>query len=277
MSSSSKATVSSVALVALAVCGAATLAAPANACGRESDCALGERSFRIALPDNDPPRGAIVYAHGHLGSAEGAMRNDALVELAQDLNLAFVAAQGMDGMWNTPNNPGGDTRRGDELAYFDALASALEADYGIPSERTFVSGFSSGAMLVWNLACERGDVYAGFAPLSGTFWAPVPDTCPTIPNGMMHFHGTEDKIVPMEGRAIRDSRQSDIADAFIMLENLSDYSELEKADGGDDLTCSHREDSAGRTFDVCYFPGGHSFRTEFFEMAAEAFLPRNSP
>jgi polyhydroxybutyrate depolymerase len=242
------------------------------ACGRDSACALGERTYRIALPPAGHPRGAVIFAHGHRGSAAGVMANDDLVALADRLGLALVAAQGKDGIWNAPNNPGAGRRQDDELAYFDALSSALDETYGIAPGRTIVAGFSSGAMLVWTIACERGATYAGFVAFSGTFWAPVPRTCPTVPNGLMHFHGLEDEVVPMEGRAIGDAWQADIRDAFVLLRSLSDYGPAEAVILGD-LTCRRQLDGNGRLFESCAFPGGHGFRTEFLEMAAAAFLP----
>jgi polyhydroxybutyrate depolymerase len=243
-----------------------------EACGRDSDCALGDRSFRIALPEGGKPRGAVIFAHGHRGSADRVMSNPALAALTDRLGVAFVAAQGEGGTWNTPNNPGAGRRQGDELAYFDALSDTLRDQYAIPPERTIVSGFSSGAMLVWTLACERGDAYAGFAPLSGTFWVPVPEHCPTVPNGLMHFHGTEDEVVPMAGRAIGDARQADVRDAFALMRSLSDYGPATQTMQGN-LACTRQVDSEDRLFAVCTFPGGHGYRLGFIEMAIEAFLP----
>lgn len=242
------------------------------ACGRDSDCALGERSFRIALPEGENPRGAVIFAHGYRGSAAGVMRNEDLIALADGMNVALVAAQGVDGIWNTPNNPGAGSREGDELAYIDALSEALEERWDIPAERTVVAGFSGGAMLVWTIACERGDEFAGFAPLSGTFWAPVPERCPTVPSNMMHFHGTQDEVVPMEGRAIRTTRQGNVHEAVEMILAQSDYGPAEIV-VLEDLTCARRDDSAGRLFELCTYPGGHGYRAEFVEMAVEAFLP----
>lgn len=249
--------------------------APLLACGTESDCALGDRAFRILLPDGSDPRGAVIFAHGYRGSAAGVMQNEGLMALADELNVAIVAAQGVDGVWNTPNNPGAASRDSDELAYIDALADTLEERWSIPAERVVVSGFSGGAMLVWNIACARGDRFAGFAPLSGTFWEPIPETCPTVPRNLMHFHGTEDEVVPMEGRAIRTTRQGNVHEAFDMLLAMSDYGASEVVVSGD-LACARRDDSAGRLFGVCTYPGGHGYRPAFVEMAVEAFLPSDA-
>ena len=49
-------------------------AAPALACGPDTDCAVGDRTYRIALPeghDGAAPVGALVWAHGYRGTAAG--------------------------------------------------------------------------------------------------------------------------------------------------------------------------------------------------------------
>ena len=63
-------------------------------------------------------------------------------------------------------------------------------------------------MMVWHLACYRGASFAGFAPMSGTFWEPVPETCPTGPVNLIHYHGTKDPVVPLTGRQIDPGRDA---------------------------------------------------------------------
>ena len=154
----------------------------------------------------------------------------------------------------------------------DARIRESAARFGIDPARTLVAGFSSGAMLVWTLACERGADFAGFVPMSGTFWAPVPQSCPEIPANLMHFQGTEDTTVPMEGRPIEEAHQGNLDQAFTLAESLSDFGPPETTQEGD-LTCTRRTDSAGRILDLCLFPGGHSFRPDFIARAAADFLP----
>jgi polyhydroxybutyrate depolymerase len=263
---------------ALALGAVSAAPAPGVACGRTSDCLTGGRTFRIAAPEDvsaSPPKGAVIFAHGYRGSAAGVMSNDALVALAAESNIVLVAVNGVGGSWNLPNAPGGKDADGpDEIAYFDALSGWLRETYGIGPERSVVAGFSSGGMLVWNIACDRGETYAGFAPVSGTFWQPVPKACPTLPDHLMHFHGTEDPVVPMEGRPIGDARQGDVHKAIDMVLAMSDYGPpATTADG--DLACERWIDGAAHDLELCTFPGGHQYRPEFVARALDAFLPDN--
>lgn len=159
----------------------------AHACSADTDCVLGQRTYRIHLPaarDTAKPMGAIVYMHGYRGTAAGTMRNAALRKLADKLGVALVAPKSSRADWNLPNSPsGGD---GSAVAFFDAFIPVLAARHGIDTRRLMATGFSAGGMMVWNLACYRPDLFAGFAPIAGTFWAPVPPRCPQAAPHLVH-------------------------------------------------------------------------------------------
>ena len=235
----------------------------ANACGRTSDCALGERTFRIVLPiDREPgaPLAALVFAHGYRGSAAGTLRNAGLVGLADALGIAVVAADAGAAGWQLPGTPSSPEADGTvTLAYFDALRQALIDRFNVDPARIVAAGFSSGGMLVWHLACHRGDDYAGFIPLSGTFWEPLPQSCPTSAVDLVHYHGTADSVVPLAGRQIRASRQGDVLDAMALFTAAGGYHPLESV-VDDDRRCDPAVNDAGNRLELCLFDGGHSYR-----------------
>ena len=64
------------------------------ACGPTTDCRLGERTYRIRMPENHENYskiGAIFFMHGYRGSAKGVMGNRSLGNAVSDLGLALVA------------------------------------------------------------------------------------------------------------------------------------------------------------------------------------------
>jgi polyhydroxybutyrate depolymerase len=235
----------------------------AGACGRESDCVVGDRSYRIVLPpghDGATPIAAIVFVHGYRGTADGVMRNDSLTALANDLSVAFVAPQAAGPEWNLPGVPSVDAQDGvEELAYFDALAADLEARFGVERSRTLVAGFSSGAMMVWHLACYRGNSYAGFVPMSGTFWEPLPQSCPAAPVDLIHYHGTGDPVVPLAGRQIKDGHQGNVHDAIDLMARAGGYRAVEAAPEAG-LDCRRQESGGGQRLELCVFPGKHEMK-----------------
>ncbi len=238
-------------------------AGPAAACSRTTDCHLGDRTYRIVLPaERDPalPLAALVFAHGHRGSADGTMRNDGLASLADDYGIAVVAADAGAADWQLPGTPSRPESDGSvTLAYFDALRRELIDRFGVDPARVVAAGFSSGGMLVWHLACHRGDDYAGFIPLSGTFWAPLPESCPTTAVTLVHYHGTADSVVPLDGRPIRTSRQGNVLAAMALFATAGGFHRAESLVDGD-RRCERAVNDVGNRLELCLFDGGHSYR-----------------
>ena len=210
----------------------------AYACGPDSDCILGDRSYRISIPEGaTAPVGAVIWAHGYRGSAEGVMRNASLRKMLHAQGLALIAAQGVGGTWALPNGPRTpDSTGAAEFAYFNAVIADAKARFGIDPARLVASGFSAGGMMVWNLACAQPDVFAGFVPVSGTFWLQPPAQCASPAASIVHLHGGF------------DAPNSVIAGP---------------------LRCDRSSNKAGEILEFCLFEGGHSFRTEYLAYALE--------
>lgn len=249
----------------LAIC-----ALPALACGPDTDCVIGERSYRIQMPEGHngvTPVGAIVHAHGYKGTARGVMRNAALRRMASDLGVAFVAADAGRSDWVIPGAPRKTHVDGSrEFAYFEALVEDVTGRFAIDPDRMMISGFSAGGMMVWTLACHRPGLFAGFAPVSGTFWAPIPQNCSGGPVNLIHTHGTSDKVVPLRGRPIADTHQGIVEDAFSLFIREGGFGEpVESRES--DLICSRRSNPAGKLLELCLHPGGHTMRPKWLARA----------
>jgi polyhydroxybutyrate depolymerase len=247
------------------------LALPATGCGPDSDCMVGDRSYRIALP-SDPdiaPRGALIFAHGYRGSAAGAMRNGSLRRMAFDEGFAFLALQGVRGTWDLPFGPGTRSSTGAaEFAYVDAVLADAQARFGIDPAQSVLSGFSAGAMLTWTLACSHTGGIPAFISVSGTFWQRPPDTCVNPAVSIVHLHGDADRTVPLDGRPIGDTQQGKVTDALSFYAAFGGFGDMREVSEGD-LTCRQRRNAEGAILDFCLFPGGHSLRTEHLHFALE--------
>lgn len=248
---------------------------PALACGMDTDCEIGTRTYRIMLPAQTGETeliGAIIFVHGYRGTAAQVMGNKDLTALASHLGVAFVAAEAAGPEWNIPNVPSVDSAgNADELAYFDDLVSDVTQRFAVDPSKIVVAGFSSGAMMVWHLACYRGTSFAGFVPMSGTFWAPIPDACPTGAVNLIHYHGREDPVVPLHGRPIKDAQQGDIFDAVALIVRTGEYRPLADAQPPG-IDCSRWADPSGHLLELCLFDGKHMFRAQNLSRAAQLFL-----
>jgi polyhydroxybutyrate depolymerase len=201
------------------------LASVAQACGTDSDCMVGDRSYRISMPEGQAePVGAVIWAHGYRGTAAGVMRNGSLRRMVHAEGLALIALQGVGGTWDLPNGPRTpDSTGAFEFDYIEAVVADAQAQFGIDTSRLVASGFSAGGMLVWNLACARPDAFVEFVPYAGTFWRePQPDCAPPA-KSLIHLHGDADSTVPLDGRPIGPTRQGKVADALAMYSALGDF------------------------------------------------------
>jgi len=261
------------ALIALALCLAG---APALACGPDTDCPLGDRSYRIHLPaghDGSTPIGALIFAHGYKGSAAGTMGNRSLRGMADRLGIALVAPNAKGDDWLLPNAPSGKISSPDTaLAYFDALRDDIVANHAIDPDRMIMTGFSAGGMVTWTLACHRPADYAGFIPVAGTFWAPSPDTCMTPPANIVHIHGTSDRIVPLAGRPIGDTHQGDVDTVLAMYRKAGGHTATGAPALHDDLACQEWTAPNYSRLLKCLHPGAHRFRTGWLAAAWDLIL-----
>ncbi|MEP3276291.1 MAG: prolyl oligopeptidase family serine peptidase [Stappiaceae bacterium] len=246
----------------------------AHACGPDTDCQIGDRYYRIRMPeghDGVTRVGAIVFAHGYKGSAKGTMRNKSLAKVASELGVAFIATKSAGPDWSIPGAPSQSVIAGaDELAYFDRVIEDAEKRFPIDRERLMATGFSAGGMMVWNLACHRPESFAAFLPMAGTFWEPVPETCEKPVADIMHFHGDADKIVPQSGRNIADTRQGSVPDALKMYAEFGEFGPAQKMTMAD-MVCEEQTSPEGSLLRFCEFSGGHSFRSNYVKAAWQDF------
>ncbi len=256
------------------------LTAPGDvlACGVESDCPIGQRSYRIALPTQSATGmeageriGAILFLHGYRGKAARTVRNKELRAAADTLGVALIAPQSALDDWSIPNAPAQNRRPEiDEGAFMLAVLDDAARRFPIDRDRVMASGFSAGGMAVWELACRRGAAFIGFAPIAGTFWKSHPPTCPSAPVDLIHFHGESDTVVPLAGRPIADTRQGDVRAAFAFFLKRGGFEPVGVATVGKARCDSHKND-AGKIMQLCLHPGGHSFSRAYVQHAWMAF------
>ena len=252
------------------------MGAPVLACGADTDCAIGDRSYRIAMPEGHDGAGKVpvlAFAHGYKGSAKGVMRNKSLRRLASDLGAALIAFNSIDGTWSIPNHPGHMEADGSvEFSYVRAVLEDAASQFPLDTSRVVSTGFSSGGMLTWNLACEMPDRFAGFVPVAGTFWLVPPETCNKPVTSIVHIHGDADRTVPLTGRVIGPTKQGEVAEALAMYQEFGGFAPKAKAQAYGPLTCDSATNNDGDVMMFCLFKGGHSFRTEYVRFGWEQLM-----
>jgi polyhydroxybutyrate depolymerase len=238
-------------------------------CGGEIPCAVDNGEYYIHLPENrddDAPLGAIFYLHGHRGKAVNAIRNKGFQRMADDLGVAFVAVQGVNGTWSFPTAP---RNLRDESVFFETVLGDLESRFDLDRNRTMLSGFSSGGFMTWYIACEDSDRFSGYAPIAGAFWEPLPDNCPAENPYLFHVHGTSDTVVPLAGRWLGGGKwkQGDVFESFDVWRRQNGLAEgqSQKLTDGN-LECERWAPEDG-LFELCLHTGGHSVEAKWIRRA----------
>ncbi len=90
----------------------------------------------------------------------------------------------------------------DDVGFARAAARELAGRYGVPGDRFYAVGFSSGGALVLRLLLEAADALVGAAVISATMPAPanlldIDRGARPVPTAVIH--GTRDRLVPYDG------------------------------------------------------------------------------
>jgi polyhydroxybutyrate depolymerase len=199
-------------IIALALAGPACLRATRPMTGTNQRRLIVGGVTRTYLVHADgeakPRRPVILVLHGWRGTAADIERRTkgTFNKLADREGAVVVYPQALgDPRWNDgwPVPPGAEPPP-DDVAFLSALVDAVAAEFGIDRQRVFAAGLSNGASMVYRLACQRPDLVAAVAPVSGNMSQSVASACadPT-PVSIITMHGTDDPIVPFTS-AIRN-------------------------------------------------------------------------
>lgn len=242
----------------------------AQACGPNDACEVENGFYLVRAPtgwDGKTPLPAVMFFHGYRESADTIMKNADLVARMDRLGALLIAAHGEGQTWSFPGSP---ARNRNEFDYVQAVLDDVEKRFPIDPKRFIASGFSQGGSMVWYLACTMGSQFAGFAPISGAFWRPQPTRCPSGPVNLRHVHGTNDRTVPMEGRALMGGayRQGDVREGLKMFLNNNQCRSDPVAQTSGGLGCEiWRGCGTKAEIDLCLHLGGHDFDPRFVEDA----------
>ncbi len=267
--------------LAVMACAALLAAGAAQAgCGaRPEPCQIENGEYHAALPPGGgqaPP--VVLFLHGAGSNGAAVMRNDGLVKALLDRGYAVLApsgsrrfGSGAGRSWNF--YPGWDGR--DEAAFLHATIADAAERMGTAPDKVLLAGFSAGGFMVNYLACSAPGAFAAFAPVSGGFWRPHPETC-TGPVRLFHTHGWRDTTVPLEGRFLGGGRyqQGDIMAGLEIWRTANGCAD-QRPDGYDETGpfLRRRWDSCdpGSALELALFPGGHMVPRGWADMVLDWF------
>ncbi|MFK7930844.1 MAG: PHB depolymerase family esterase [Myxococcota bacterium] len=267
-------------LLVLLVAGCKTSAAPVDRpdCGGPDNlCQVDGGQYLAVLPsdwDGQEQLPTFVHFHGYGGTAVELYNKGSFTDPMGEVRALAIYPDGKNNTWAHSGSP---SSARDELPYFDAVLADARERFPVDDERLIVSGFSQGGSMAWDVACNRGNsIGAVYAPVSGAFWTPLPESCPGGPIRLRHEHGTNDRIFPLGGRAIGSFRQGDARDSIEVVTRTSGCTgdaEIVEEDG---RTCQVWNNcSAGGEVLLCLHGGDHRVTSGWHRRTLEWAFPES--
>ena len=146
----------------------------------------------------------IIDFHGGAGTAEGQYITSNFVEIADSEGIILVYPQAdvrTGSVWNTlHSDEGNKVANVDDFGFIAAIIQSLNSNPNIDTSRIYVSGYSNGAAMAYQVACHLNDRIAGFVVMSGLFPLETEYPCDlTHETAGIIINGTEDYERPMTG------------------------------------------------------------------------------
>jgi polyhydroxybutyrate depolymerase len=194
-----------------------------------------ERSYLVHIPESYDPqkRTPVVLAlHGFTMNGPTMAGFCGMNAKSDEVGFIVVYPSGTGRspflFWNAGGDWEGIGRKPDDVAFIGKLLDDLATVVNVDEKRVYACGMSNGAMMCYRLAAELSDRIAAIAPVAGTI--AIEESDPKRPVPVIHFHGTNDKMVPFEtaegkvrasfrGMPVEDSIQT-----WVKLNNCDDNS-----------------------------------------------------
>jgi len=165
-----------------------------------------DRTYLVHVPpqyDAKKPTPVVLVYHGAMTDAAITVRLTGLNDKADKEGFIAVYPNGTGQLaplltWNAGNCCGSaEADNVDDVGFTRALLDDLAKRLNVDAKRVYATGISNGGMMCYRLASELSDRIAAIAPVSGPMG--LVKCHPKRPVSVMHFHGTDDKFVPLQG------------------------------------------------------------------------------
>jgi polyhydroxybutyrate depolymerase len=163
-----------------------------------------QRIVQLHVPQEYPlgkPVPLVLNLHGS-GSTAARQAAASGLDATADRHTFLVAypegdwRAGGGFTWNIPGTPTWSARSPDDVAFLGQVVAQLRQRYCVDPARVYAVGFSGGARLASQLACEPDQPYAAVAAVGGLR---APSPCPTPAIAVLGVHGTADAQNPYSG------------------------------------------------------------------------------
>jgi polyhydroxybutyrate depolymerase len=161
-----------------------------------------QRTYLVHVPksyDFKKPTPVILALHGAAMNASLMAEFCGLNETSDKEGFIVVYPNGTGAgvflIWNAGGLQGVLAEgRADDVAFINKLLDDLATVVKVDAQRVYACGMSNDGMMCYRLAAELSKRFAAIAPVAGTI--AIRESKPKQPVSVIHFHGTEDNLVP---------------------------------------------------------------------------------
>jgi polyhydroxybutyrate depolymerase len=158
------------------------------------------RKYQLYTPssyNSNRPMPLVLVFHGHDGTGNSIAEVTRFNEVAEQKGFIVVYPDGINTNWSLRGSTSGKV---DDVSFATALITHIQQIRNIDRHKIYVTGFSKGAILAQDLACEVPDRIAAFASVAGSLPVRLKPKCqPKTPVSMLMINGTNDSSVRYEG------------------------------------------------------------------------------
>ncbi|MDE2291464.1 MAG: esterase [Elusimicrobia bacterium] len=166
-----------------------------------------KRTYALYVPARRPAHPAAVFVlHGGGGTGAQLRRHTRrrFEALADKDGFVVVYPDGVDRHWDDGRDLPGRSVRVDDLGFLAELADRLTASLSLDPARLYVTGISNGGFMANALACGQAGRWAAVAPVAASLGEKTAAACrPSRAVPVLMVNGTEDPLVPWDGREVR--------------------------------------------------------------------------
>jgi polyhydroxybutyrate depolymerase len=164
-----------------------------------------KRTYLLHSPpakDSSGPLPLVIVLHGMATTGRVMQVITNFDALADEQQFLVAYPDGVGTIWNfwsDPDRPPLVENQVDDVGFIAALIDTLIEEKKVDPRRVYATGLSNGAFMANRLGCSLGDKIAAIAPIAGTLPELMANKQPARPVPVVYFHGTEDRIVGIDG------------------------------------------------------------------------------
>jgi polyhydroxybutyrate depolymerase len=159
------------------------------------------RSYHIYVPasySDTEPIPIFFNLHGGASTAIGYLNSIGNMRpIADTANFIIIYPQATtDSSGNPTWHLGGENSKStsvDDVGFVSHIIDEVSSIYSVDLERVYVTGFSNGGYLAYEIACLLSNKIAGIGSVAGHMFIDTYNYCdPSHPTPLINIHGTED-------------------------------------------------------------------------------------